>query len=181
MILFRLIQFVLAPGIVAHEFAHWLACKLTGTRVHEVCWFRFGDPAGYVVHDRAASATAGVLIGFAPTLFNAALGAGLAYRGALALLSRTVPSGTQAALLALGFVVALRAFPSRADAKAMWDAAGSARFGLLKRLMVAPLWLLVQLLSLGSKLWLDAFFAAVVCVAAPALTLAREGRLQWPF
>ena len=75
MIVHRLIQLALAPGIVAHEFAHWLACALTGTRVHEVCWFRFGDPAGYVVHDRAASATAGVLIGFAPTLVNALLGA----------------------------------------------------------------------------------------------------------
>ena len=181
MIVPRLIRLALAPGVVAHEFAHWLACKLTGTRVHEVRWFRFGDPAGYVVHDRAASATAGVLIGFAPTLVNALLGGFVAYRPATRLLTGAGWDWGDWALAWLGFSVALRAFPSRADAKAMWDAARSARFGLFKAIFVAPLWLLVQLLSLGAKLWLDAAFALVVCLAAPALKLASEGRLKWPF
>lgn len=177
----HLLQLAVAPGIVTHEFAHWLACKLTGTRVHEVCWFRFGDPAGYVVHDRAASATAGVVIGFAPTVVNAFVGGFVAYRPAFKALSGVAWTWGDAALLALGFVVALRAFPSRADAKAMWDATRAAPFGLLKLVVVAPLWLIVQLLSLGSKLWLDAGFALAVSFAAPALKLASEGRLKWPW
>lgn len=181
MIVARLLQFAVAPGVVAHEFAHWLACKLTGTRVHEVCWFQFGDPAGYVVHDRAASASAGALIGFAPTLVNTALAAMVSYRPAFKLLSGAPWLWVDAALAWLGFVVALRAFPSRADAKAMWEAARAARFGWLKALMVGPLWLLAQILALGSKLWLDVVFALIVCFAAPALKLASEGRLRWPF
>ena len=44
----RLLQLAAAPGVVAHEFAPALACKLTGTRIHDVGWFRLGDPAGYV-------------------------------------------------------------------------------------------------------------------------------------
>ncbi|QLP96270.1 MAG: hypothetical protein HZY79_01095 [Rhodoblastus sp.] len=62
----------------------------------------------------------------------------------------------------------------------MWEAA-RARFGRLKALAVAPLWALARLLSIGSKLWLDVAFAFVVCFAAPALTLAREGKLTLPF
>ena len=181
MIVDRLFQLAVAPGVVAHEFAHWLACKLTGTRVHEVCWFQFGDPAGYVVHDRARSASAGVVIGFAPTIVNVLIGGFIAYRPAFILLTTARWSWGDALLFALGFVVALRAFPSRADAKAMWQAARAARFGAVKAVFVAPLWLLVHALSLGSRLWLDAAFALVVCFAAPALKLASEGRLTLPF
>ena len=176
MIVHRLIQLALAPGLVAHEFAHSLACQLTGTRVHEVCWFRFGDPAGYVVHDRAASATAGVLIGFAPTLVNALLGAFVAYRPATRLLTGAGWDWGDWALAWLGFSVALRAFPSRADAKAMWDAARSARFGPFKAVLVAPLWLLVQLLSLGAKLWLAGAFAPRRFPPAPAPERRGRGR-----
>lgn len=181
MIAARLLQIATAPGVVAHEFAHALACKLTGTRIHDVCWFRLGDPAGYVVHDRAASATAGALIGLAPIFVNAALGAAISYRPAHKLLGGAPWSWGDWALAWLGFVVALRAFPSRADAKAMWDAARAARFGWFKAILVAPLWLLVQLLSLGARVWLDAAFALIVCFAAPALKLAGEGRLRLPF
>lgn len=177
----RLLQLAVAPGVVAHEFAHALACRLTGTRIHDVCWFRLGDPAGYVVHDRAASATAGALIGLAPIVVNAGLGAAISWRPALKLLSAQHWLWSDWALAWLGFVVALRAFPSRADAKAMWDAARAARFGWAKAVLVAPLWLMVQVMSFGAKLWLDAAFAALVCLAAPALKLASEGRLRLPF
>jgi hypothetical protein len=174
-----------APGIVVHELAHGLACLLTGTRIHEMRLFRFGDPPGYVIHDRAASATAGVLIAFAPTVVNALVGAAAAYGPTLSVLSDRSAilrwGWSDWALAWIGLSVAMRAFPSRADAKAMLEAAGAARFGWAKRIAVAPLWALAHLLSYGSRLWLHALFAILVCLAAPALKLARDGKLTLPF
>lgn len=174
-------QLASAPGVIAHEGAHALACLLTGTRIREICWFRFGDPVGYVVHDRAASATAGVLIGFAPVIVNAGLGAAAAYGPSTRLLTGVGWGPLDFVLAWLGLSIAMRAFPSRADAHAMWQAAGSARFGVLKRAAVAPLWLTVQLLSLGSRVWLDLVFGVAVCLAVPLYQQIAAGRIASPF
>ena len=44
------LRLALLPGIVLHELAHYYFCRLVGAQVHEVCFFSFGYPAGYVIH-----------------------------------------------------------------------------------------------------------------------------------
>ena len=48
-----LVSAVTFPGVVVHEAAHMLFCRIRGVAVLDVCFFRFGNPAGYVVHDAA--------------------------------------------------------------------------------------------------------------------------------
>lgn len=171
----RLYALVLAPGVVAHEGAHWLACKLTGTRVREVCWFRLGDPAGYVVHDQARGVIAAAAIALAPLTVNAVFGALLGFRPGLKLLSGEDWTAGDWALAWLGLVVAARAAPSAQDAKAMMAAARAARFGILKAMTVAPVWALLHLWALPSRYGGDLFFGAAICMAAPAFLRWREG------
>src|ERR1039458_3184559 len=65
------------PGVVVHEFAHALFCQMTGTRILKVCFFRFGNPAGYVLHERPASTWHHILIGIGPLFVNTLLGLGI--------------------------------------------------------------------------------------------------------
>jgi len=37
------------PGVIVHEMAHQLFCRLFRVAVLDVCYFRFGNPAGYVI------------------------------------------------------------------------------------------------------------------------------------
>jgi hypothetical protein len=162
---------------MAHELAHLLACAVTGTRVHAFRLFQFGDPAGYVVHDRAASATAGATIALAPFLLNSALGAALAFSAAVKIFAGKSWGWPDGALFWLGFALALHAFPSTADAGGMWQAAKAARFSWLKRLLVAPLVAATHLLSFGARLWLDLAYALAICLGPAAALLATQGRL----
>ncbi len=47
-----LTSIVTFPGVIVHEFGHALFCFITRVRVLEICWFRLGDPLGYVIHEK---------------------------------------------------------------------------------------------------------------------------------
>src|SRR5918994_4298246 len=68
--------FLVFPGVVLHEGAHYLACLLTGTRVSRFAPFSPGRRSnggrlmlGYVRHERRAFPI-GAIIGLAPILLN---------------------------------------------------------------------------------------------------------------
>lgn len=64
---------LLAPGIVAHESAHYLACKLFGVEVYEATLLNpLADTAG-LDHERIESLPADVGIAFAPLVVNTPL------------------------------------------------------------------------------------------------------------
>ena len=50
-----LISLVTFPGVIVHELAHVVFCRLTKTPILSVCYFRLGNPAGYVIHERPSS------------------------------------------------------------------------------------------------------------------------------
>lgn len=70
-----LFYLLVAPGVIAHESAHYLACKLTGTRVGKFRPFAPStDPTGhttlgYVTH-AATNPLSGAVIGMAPVVAN---------------------------------------------------------------------------------------------------------------
>lgn len=46
-----LISLLTFPGVIIHEWAHKKFCEWLGILVHKVVYFRFGNPAGYVLHE----------------------------------------------------------------------------------------------------------------------------------
>ena len=56
-----------------HEAAHMLACRLRKVAVFDVCFFRFGNPAGYVIHEPTENFTSVFLIAVGPFLLNSLL------------------------------------------------------------------------------------------------------------
>ncbi|MEP6671974.1 MAG: metalloprotease family protein [Chthoniobacter sp.] len=79
-----LISILTCPGVIVHELAHVMFCKLTGTAIHKVCYFRIGNPSGYVIHDRPTSVWKHILIGVGPFFLNTFIGVACGLVAALA-------------------------------------------------------------------------------------------------
>ena len=68
-----IISWLTFPGVIVHELAHKLFCNYTGTPVRQVCYFRLGNPAGFVIHERPTSQWRHILIGIGPLFVTTVL------------------------------------------------------------------------------------------------------------
>jgi hypothetical protein len=112
-----LVTVAFLPGILSHEYAHVLACRVCGVEVFARPSLNpFADSA-YVDHAAVDRFGPELAIGLAPVVVNATLGA-LAF-----LLAGVLPM--PGALVAgwLGTTLAVTAFPSAADTKGLVPAA----------------------------------------------------------
>lgn len=109
---------LVAPGVMLHEFAHYLLCLLTGVRVRKVVFFRMGNPAGFVVHDEPDLYRQLFAVVAGPFFVNSTAAVVLLN---LALRQSACGSGFRDLVVVLGLAwlgvsVSLQAIPSRADA-----------------------------------------------------------------
>ncbi len=103
-------------GVVFHEFGHKIFCNLTGVKVVKVCYFRFGNPSGYVIHNRPKKFTQSFLIAVGP-LISGAFFSLLFY-----FLSKQYSweEWQKYLFLWLGASAAVNSFPSDKDAESLW-------------------------------------------------------------
>lgn len=174
----RLLTYLTFPGIIAHEFAHAWACRRLGIRVEKVCYLRFGNPPGYVLHERPSSALLHIMVAVAPFFVSSllALAASLA---ACLLTASQLPPETRAAVALLAvwcsFSLALHAFPSPGDADALWDEVKCPQISLFSKILLIPVVGVIRLAHLGTRYWLDILYALTIVVLPPVLLLARTG------
>ncbi len=150
------------PGVIVHELGHQLLCHLTGTRVLRVCYFRFGIPAGYVLHERPRSWWRHLLISLGPFLVNTTVGCAL---GCLALSGR-IPGASVWTLkvlpLWLAVAIAMHAFPSFGDAESFLDAVWTRGAGILAKLLGTPVALVMFLGAFLGNYGLDLLFGLAI-------------------
>ncbi|HEX9082466.1 MAG TPA: metalloprotease family protein [Holophagaceae bacterium] len=171
----RLLAFLTFPGIVAHEFAHAWACRRLGVRVHRVCYLRFGNPMGYVLHEAPANALQHIAIAVAPFFVSTTLALAASLAGCLLARSPFFPGAHDAAAVAaawLGFALALHAFPSAGDGDALWDDVKRSGVSLFAKLLLIPVVGVIRLAQAGTRFWLDALFALCIVALPPAALLA---------
>ena len=170
-----LISVLTFPGVIVHELAHQVLCKLTGTPVFKVCYFRLGNPAGFVIHGRPDSVWHHILIGIGPLFVNTLLGLalGLAAFGLHTDVDHlTWPVGV---LLWLAVSIAMHSFPSTGDARSIWRSVWSPGSPVTAKLIGTPLVAIIFLGALGSIFWLDAIYGFGVVVELPKLLFHAEG------
>jgi hypothetical protein len=108
-----LISLITFPGIIIHEWAHKKFCRLFGVPVFKVVYFRFGDPAGYVLHEEPRTFGKTFWISIGPLVINS-LSAILLSAAA----SRIVfGSGFWFILIWLAFSFGMHSFPSNEDSR----------------------------------------------------------------
>lgn len=152
-----IISTITFPGIILHEWSHKYFCNLTGVRVFKVCYFRFGDPAGYVIHEEPYTYKQVFWISVGPLVINTLL----------ALLSGYVVSVgnmteiQQIIVIWLGIAFGMQSFPSDHDMKHIWNASrvslfrGGSILHLFAYIFVAIIWIANKL----RFLWFDLFYA----------------------
>ena len=111
MSILNLIYILTFPGVIIHEFAHQIFCYFSNVKVHKVCYFRFGNPAGYVVHEVPNSYIKMLLIDVGPLFVNTLISMIAFYFVILEF---------NLILIWLGFSIGAHSFPSSGDADALW-------------------------------------------------------------
>jgi len=162
-----LISIATFPGVIVHEFAHQLFCRLTRVAVFKVVYFQFQNPVGYVLHEIPNEKWKSVLISVGPFFVNTIVGAVIAMPAAIPVFKFHETNPLYYLLIWLGVSIAMHAFPSTGDAQSMWNSVSEGKS--FTKYLVMPIVGLIYLGALGSMFWLDLIYGAGVAVGFPNL------------
>ena len=169
-----LISIITFPGVIVHELAHQLFCRLCKVPVYEVKYFQFKNPVGYVLHEPSDKPMVNFLISVGPFLVNTVLGALLTLSPAVNLLGIGGSFNfLDVILIYLGFSILMHAFPSSGDAKAMYESIiKNDKVNIFVKILVLPVIGLIYIGTFGSIVWLDAAYAFAVVSLFPRIIIS---------
>jgi len=149
-----LIAILTFPGIIVHEWAHKFFCSRARVPVYKTCYFRLGNPAGYVVHGPADSYAKAFLIDVAPFIVNTSI-ALIIFLVAI----NASPGITTYLLYWLGISIAMHSFPSGGDADSLWHHTTIAWRHNPLILLGFPVVGLIKLANILRLIWFDLLYA----------------------
>jgi hypothetical protein len=165
-----LIAIATFPGIIVHEAAHMLFCRLGGVAVLDVCFLRFANPPGYVVHETSNRFGTAFLITFGPFLVNSILCMLICFPAFMPVRMFGVGHPLSYFLLWLGISIGMHAFPSIQDGQSLLTQARK-EVSLLNPLAIVsyPLVLAVYAANVLRFFWLDFLYGAAIGLGLPTL------------
>jgi len=167
-----LISIVTFPGVIVHELAHQLFCRICNVAVIEVCYFQPKNPAGYVRHEIPKKASQHILIGIGPFIVNTIVGSLISMPAAIQILKFKDYSNPFYLFLAwLGISIIMHSFPSIVDAKGIWHSVMKKETNFFLKIIGVPLTGVLFLCSLGSFAWLDLIFGFAAAMVIPNLII----------
>ena len=159
-----LIAIITFPGIILHEWAHKFFCDRTGVPVYKTCYFRLGNPAGYVIHGQVDNYGKAFLISTAPFLVNTIIAA------IFFVIAVILPLGLISYILYwLGISIAMHSFPSSEDADNLWHYSKRALRRNPLALFGFPVVGLIKLAGILSAIWFDLLYAVALLILAALL------------
>jgi hypothetical protein len=167
-----LITVITFPGVIVHELAHQLFCRLYKIPVFKVVYFQAANPAGYVIHEAPENKWQQMMIGIGPFFVNTALGALIALPSSLSVMEFNHQAGfLDYILIYLGISIAMHAFPSTGDAASIWKSIHENETPLFTKIVAYPIVGLIYLGALGSFFWLDLLYGIGVILGFPHLII----------
>jgi hypothetical protein len=155
------------PGVIVHELAHQLFCRLARVAVFDVCYFRIGRPSGYVIHEPPRSAHQNILIDIGPFFVNTLLGALVSLPVAYPTWELSAEPSMGPLSSWLGVSIAMHAFPSVGDANQLWKSVVGGETSPALKIVVIPIVILIYLGAIASVFWLDVIYGVAVTVFLP--------------
>lgn len=155
------------PGVIVHELAHQFFCRILKIPVFKVCYFRIGNPCGYVIHESPQSPWASLLVGVGPLFVNTGIGFLVAFPSILGALKFHEAGWIDAFLIWLGFSIAMHSFPSGGDAANIWKSVMASGNSIGVKLVGVPLVGLIWMGAAGSFFWLDAIYGVFIVGFVP--------------
>ncbi len=169
-----LISIVTFPGIIVHEAAHMLFCRLRRVPVLEVCFLRFANPPGYVIHEAPKDFTSNFLIAVGPFIVNTLLCLLLCFPSFLRVRVFDLPDPLSYLMLWLGVSIGMHAFPSNQDASCLLEGAKAAARRLNPLALLSfPLVVLIYIANFLRFFWFDYLYGFAVGLLLPELLLKR--------
>jgi hypothetical protein len=161
------------PGVIVHEAAHMFFCKLRGVAVLDVCFFRIGNPCGYVIHEEIKDFGTAFLVCVGPFIINSILCILICLPAFVPVRIFSVTNPLSYFLLWLGISIGMHAFPSTGDAKALLHNAKKAiGSGNTLAILAYPLVLLIYAANIASVFWADYLYGVAIGLGLPTLLLS---------
>lgn len=176
-ILGQLICIITFPGVIVHEMAHQIFCRLSKVAVFEVKYFQVENPAGYVRHEIPKKISQSVLISIGPFFVNTIIGAIIACPAAIPVLKfNSQLIGTTLLvnyfLIWLGVSIAMHSFPSTGDAQNIWNEIRKKETPLIMKILITPIVGLIYIGAFGSVFWLDLIYGVAVAMLIPNILIS---------
>ncbi len=168
-----LINILTFPGVIVHELARRIFCRMARVAILDARYFGAGDPGGYIQYETPRKPWQFLMIEIGPFFVNTLLGAVIATPGVIPLLLFGIDSGSLPDYLLawLGFSIAVHAFPTLDDAKIARDVAFARGTPTLTQILFGPLSWAIYLGALGTLYWLELVYGLAVVILAPHLLL----------
>lgn len=158
------------PGVIVHEAAHMLFCRLRKVAIFDVCFFRFENPSGYVIHEETENFTSAFLIGFGPFLVNSSLCVLICLPAMAPLKLFGIEDPLSYFLLWLGISIGAHAFPSTHDSQNVWRLAKiEAKKRNLLAILSFPMAATFIAANVLSFFWFDFIYAGAIGLGLPSL------------
>jgi hypothetical protein len=170
-----LVSIVTFPGVIVHEAAHKFFCDVTDTPVYSVTYFRFGNPAGFVVHKEAETLKKSLLITIGPLIVNTVLCGifTLPVAYPLFILGVSEPTIPQMVLAWIGYSIGMHAFPSDQDANNFKDHVKRTQKNRSVVYELASAFSgLIQVANILRIFWFDLFYAIFVSMGVALFALS---------
>ena len=169
-----LIAIATFPGVIVHEAAHLFFCKLRRVAVFDVCFFRIGNPAGYVIHEPPESFTSSFLISVGPLLINSLLCVVFCFPAFVPVKVFNQADPISYFLIWLGISIGMHAFPSTQDAAVLWQHARVAAKSLNPLAVVSfPLVVLIYIANGLRFFWADYLYGVFLGFVLPEILLKQ--------
>lgn len=173
-----IISIITFPGVIVHELAHQICCRLCRVPVYEVKYFRLKNPCGYVIHEAVTNPWKNLCMALGPFFFNTIIGMLITFTPAFCLWgdgemiyrNNILMQTLNLLLYWLGLSILMHAFPSTGDAKALIQSVlKNKEVGIGAKIITAPFIGLIYLGAIGSVLWLDLVYGIVMSMLLPNL------------
>lgn len=168
----QVISVLTFPGVIVHEIAHMLFLKLKGIPVLDVCYFRFGNPSGYVIHEDISRFNTAFLVCVGPFLVNSILCIVICFPAFFPIKVFGIENPLSYFLAWLGISIGMHAFPSTQDANNLWQHAKKEVSSLNPLAVISfPIVFLIYLANILSFFWIDYLYGIAIGFGLPSFLL----------
>ncbi|MFL9845842.1 hypothetical protein [Flavobacterium rhizosphaerae] len=166
----EIISIATFPGVIVHEFAHMFFCKLRKVAVFDACYFRVGNPAGYVVHESTENFYDTFLISMGPFFVNTLLCLLICLPAYMPIKFFELTHPLSYFLIWLGVSIGMHAIPSNQDANNIYNQATiHAGRGNLLAILSFPIVGIIYVFNVLRFVWGDLLYGIAIGIGIPSL------------
>jgi len=163
-----LIALATFPGVIVHETGHLLFCRWFKLAVFDVCFFRVGNPAGYVIHENSDDFNTIFFVSMGPFFANSLLCILFCSAAFLPVWELEVADPLAWFFYWLGLSIGMHAFPSTEDLKHIWRLAPrNALRGNPLAILSFPVIVVLYVLNFARFFWADLGYGIAIGILAP--------------